>query len=295
MTSWPGAVIAGAAGLLIGGYVTVLIERVPASRTISGSFSELTRHPLGECPHCAAALGAADIVPLLGWARTGGACRHCGEAYGAWHPAAELLTAFLFALLGLRFGVSPVLPAYLYLAAVAVALAFIDVAHRRLPDMLTLPSYLVAFALLGVATPFTRHGAGHLIHAFIGLACASAFYLILALDLPGRHRLGRRQAVRAARPVPWLDRARRARPRRGRRVRAGRRGGRRAHRGGPGHPQVPDRVRPVHAGRRDRGDRFPGPVGQRSSRDPAGPWVPARVDETWLRRLAADSGRDCTT
>ena len=184
MTSWPGAVIAGAAGLPIGGYVTVLIDRVPASRTISGSFGELTRHPLGECPQCAAGLAARDIVPLLGWARTGGACRYCGEAYGAWHPAAELLTAFLFALLGLRFGVSPVLPAYLYLAAVAVALAFIDVAHRRLPDMLTLPSYLVAFALLGVATPFTRHGASHLIHAFIGLACASAFYLILALAYP---------------------------------------------------------------------------------------------------------------
>ena len=184
MTSWPGAVIAGAIGLPTGGYVTVLVERVPASRTISGSFGELTRHPLGECPHCAAGLAAPDIVPLLGWARTGGACRYCGEAYGAWHPAAELLTAFLFALLGLRFGVSPVLPAYLYLAAVAVALAFIDVAHRRLPDMLTLPSYLVAFALLGVAAPFTRHGASHLIHACVGLACASAFYLILALIYP---------------------------------------------------------------------------------------------------------------
>jgi leader peptidase (prepilin peptidase) / N-methyltransferase len=184
MTSWPGAVIAGAVGLPIGGYVTVLIERVPAWGTISGSFGELTRHPLGECPNCAAGLAAADIVPLLGWARTGGACRYCGEAYGAWHPAAELLTAFLFALLGLRFGVSPVLPPYLYLAAVAVALAFIDVAHRRLPDMLTLPSYLVAFALLGVAAAFTRHGASHLIHACIGLACASAFYLILAVVYP---------------------------------------------------------------------------------------------------------------
>jgi len=50
--------------------------------------------------------------------------------------------------------------------------------------MLTLPSYLVAFAFLGVAAPFTRYGASHLIHAFIGLACASAFYLILALVYP---------------------------------------------------------------------------------------------------------------
>ena len=90
----------------------------------------------------------------------------------------------VFALLGLRLGLIPVLPAYLYLAAAGVALAFIDVAHRRLPDMLTLPSYLVAFALLGAATPATPDGTGHLIHAFIGLACASAFYLLLALVHP---------------------------------------------------------------------------------------------------------------
>ena len=184
MTPRAAALVCAAAGLLVGGYVTVLIERVPASRTISGSFGELARHPLGECPRCAAGLRAADIVPLLGWARTGGLCRDCGEPFGAWHPAAELLTATVFALMGLRFGLSPVLPAYLYLAAVAVALAFIDVAHRRLPDLLTLGSYPVAFAALGAATPVARDGTSHLIHAFIGLACASACYLILALIYP---------------------------------------------------------------------------------------------------------------
>ena len=184
MTSWLGAAVAGGAGLLIGGYVTVLIQRVPAARTISGSLRELTRRPLGECPHCAAGRPAADLVPLLGWARAGGVCRDCGERPGAWRPAAELLTAALSALIGLRFGLSPVLPAYLFLVAVAVALAFIDVRHQRLPDLLTLPPYLVAFVLLGVAAPAVRHGTSHLIHAFIGLACASAFYLILALVYP---------------------------------------------------------------------------------------------------------------
>ena len=62
-------------------------------------------------------------------------------------------------------GASPVLPAFCYLAAISVALAFIDVTHRRLPDLLTLPSYLVAVAALSAATPFVRHGASHLVHA----------------------------------------------------------------------------------------------------------------------------------
>ena len=184
MKPWVTAVVCAAAGLLAGGYVTVLIQRVPASRTISGSLAELGRHPLGECPRCAAALRATDVVPLLGWARTRGVCRYCGEPFGTWHPAAELLTAVLFALMGLRFGLSPVLPAYLFLAMIAVALAFIDVAHQRLPDLLTLAAYPVAIVALGAATPVAGDGTGHLSHAFIGLACASAFYLILALIYP---------------------------------------------------------------------------------------------------------------
>jgi leader peptidase (prepilin peptidase)/N-methyltransferase len=184
MISWVPAAVAGTAGLVAGDYATVLIERAPAARTVSGSFHELTRHPAGECPRCAARLHAADLIPLAAWARTGGTCRYCGEDFGRWHPAAEILTAVTFALLGLGFGASPVLPAFCFLAVVSVALTFIDVAHQRLPDLVTLPAYPVAIAALGLAAPFVPHGPGHLVHAAIGLAGALAFYLILALIYP---------------------------------------------------------------------------------------------------------------
>ncbi len=184
MISWVPAAVAGAAGLLAGDYATVLIERAPAARTVSGSLHELRRHPAGECPRCAARLRAADLIPLAAWARTGGTCRYCGAGFGAWHPAAEILTAVTFALLGLGFGASPVLPAFCFLALVSVALTFIDVAHQRLPDLLTLPAYPVAIVALVAATPFVPHGPSHLVHAVIGLAAALAFYLILALIYP---------------------------------------------------------------------------------------------------------------
>jgi leader peptidase (prepilin peptidase) / N-methyltransferase len=184
MISWVTAAVTGVAGLVAGDYATVLIERAPAARTVSGSFHELTRHPAGECPRCAARLAATDLVPLAAWARTGGTCRYCGQRYGAWHPAAELLTAVTFALLGLGFGASPVLPAFCFLALVSVALTFIDVTHQRLPDLLTLPAYPVAVVALAAATPFVPHGPAHLVHAVIGLAAALAFYLVLALIYP---------------------------------------------------------------------------------------------------------------
>ena len=53
--------------------------------------------------------------------------------------------------MALRFGPSPVLPAFCYLAWVGVPLAVIDARSQRLPDALTLPSYPVALALLGFA------------------------------------------------------------------------------------------------------------------------------------------------
>jgi leader peptidase (prepilin peptidase) / N-methyltransferase len=184
MISWVTAAVAGAAGLVVGGYLTVVIDRVPEATTITGSLRELRPAPAGRCPRCAVRLRAADLVPLASWAAARGRCRSCGRSFGGWHPAAEILTALVFALVGLRFGASPVLPAFCWLAAVAVALSFIDVAHRRLPDVLTLPSYPVAVVALAAATPFVPDGARHLAQAAIGLAGALAFYLVLALVYP---------------------------------------------------------------------------------------------------------------
>ena len=52
----------------------------------------------------------------------------------------ELGTGACFAVMALRFGPSPVLPAFLLLAALAPVLTLTDLRWRRLPDPLTLPA-----------------------------------------------------------------------------------------------------------------------------------------------------------
>ena len=86
--------------------------------------------------------------------------------------------------MALRFGPSPVLPAFCYLAWVGVPLAVIDARSQRLPDALTLPSYPVALALLGFAALLLPGGAGHFLGALGGLALAWGVFLLQILLYP---------------------------------------------------------------------------------------------------------------
>jgi leader peptidase (prepilin peptidase)/N-methyltransferase len=140
-------VFAGVLGLAIGSFLNVVIWRVPRGESVV--------RPPSHCPGCDREIGPRDNVPVLSWLLLRGRCRHCATKISVRYPAVELLTAVLFAVVAYRIGPAPELPAYLYLAAVGLALAAIDLDHRRLPNALTLPSYLVMAVLLTVASAAT--------------------------------------------------------------------------------------------------------------------------------------------
>jgi leader peptidase (prepilin peptidase)/N-methyltransferase len=107
-----------------------------------------------------------------------------------WILAATLVTAVTVAAVVVRFGLSPVLPAFCYLAVAGVPLAFIDARQHRLPDVITLPSYPASLLLLGVAALFVAGGPGRFVHALIGMAAAVAFFALLLLLSPTGIGLG---------------------------------------------------------------------------------------------------------
>src|SRR5258708_32752240 len=91
-----------------------------------------------------AGLGAGSGVGIL--------ARRIVPGEEPWWPPG-LVTAAAFGGLWLRFGASPLLPAFCYLVAVGVPLPFIDARHRRLPDPLALPCYPPGLQPPGVAPP----------------------------------------------------------------------------------------------------------------------------------------------
>ena len=76
-------------------------------------------------------------------------------------------------------GAAPELPAYLWLAAVGVTLAVVDVETLRLPDRLTLPSYPAGVVLLAIPADWSALG-----RAVLAAAVAGAAALVLAVLAP---------------------------------------------------------------------------------------------------------------
>jgi leader peptidase (prepilin peptidase)/N-methyltransferase len=170
------AVFCGVLGLLIGSFLNVVIWRVPRGESVVS--------PPSHCPGCDNEIKARDNVPVLSWLWLRGRCRHCGTRISPRYPLVELGTGLLFAGVAWHFGPHFVVVPYLYLAAVAVALTFIDLDHHRLPDVLTLPSYPVALALLGVTTLVDHTGHTPLLRAVLAGLALYAFYEVLAFIQP---------------------------------------------------------------------------------------------------------------
>jgi leader peptidase (prepilin peptidase) / N-methyltransferase len=188
---------AAALGLAIGSFLNVVAHRVPAGLSVVS--------PPSACPRCGHAITARDNVPIVSWLLLRGACRSCRAPISLRYPVVEAITGVVFLIVSVRFAPafldellrSPQLAAaaglewiaFLFLGAVSVALAAIDLDVRRLPDRIVLPSFAVGVVLLGAADLLR----GDLV-AF-GTACAGAgasalLFAVLWFAKPGGMGLG---------------------------------------------------------------------------------------------------------
>ena len=132
-----------AVALLIGSFLTVVVDRVPRGLSIV--------QPGSACGNCGLRLGARDLVPVVSWLALRGKCRKCHTNIGVEPLVLEVSTALLFALMGWHFGWSWELPAYCALCAGLVALTWIDLHTKRLPREITYTTAALVAPLLCVA------------------------------------------------------------------------------------------------------------------------------------------------
>jgi leader peptidase (prepilin peptidase)/N-methyltransferase len=162
--------VVGVLGLAVGSFLNVVIHRVPRDESLV--------RPGSHCPSCGAAVRRRHNVPVLGWLLLRGRCADCRAPISARYPLVEAATAALFVAVAARFGLSWELPAYLYLAAIAIALAAIDLDVLRLPDAIVLPSYPIALGLLLLPT-VVEHNWGATTRGLLAAAALYALYYVL--------------------------------------------------------------------------------------------------------------------
>jgi leader peptidase (prepilin peptidase) / N-methyltransferase len=137
-------VVAVVAGLLIGSFLTVVVDRVPNGGSVVA--------PPSRCGSCGLRLGPLDLVPVLSWAALRGKCRQCGAKIGIEPVVLELTTAGLFVLMAIRFDdMRAAIPAYCILCAALVALTWIDLRTQRLPREITYTAMILGAIALVIA------------------------------------------------------------------------------------------------------------------------------------------------
>jgi len=184
------ALLTGIFGALIGSFLNVVIYRVPAGRSIV--------RPASACGSCGHVVRGYDNIPVVSWIVLRGKCRDCGSRISVRYPLVELGSAIFFGVVAARFvpailaansgtdvaGEIVAFVAFLYLAAISLALALIDIDVHRLPNVIVLPGYIVGAVLLGAASVLTGDWSA-LLRAVIGCVALGLLYLALAVARPG--------------------------------------------------------------------------------------------------------------
>jgi leader peptidase (prepilin peptidase)/N-methyltransferase len=174
------ALLAAATGPLLRG----LIVRYPVSEE-SADPTAWRR----DCAACGRALPGAGWRGVAGPLAPTGRCPRCAARIGPAPWLVEVVAGAVCGLLAWRVADPWTLAALCWLGLAGVALAFVDVAVHRLPDLLTLPTYLGVLVLLAGAA-VANGEPGRLGVAFLSGLGVAAFYFVLVLISPAGMGLG---------------------------------------------------------------------------------------------------------
>ncbi len=175
----PAAALAWLTGLAVGSFLNVVITRLPRAESPLGGRSR--------CPVCSAVLSWRDNLPLVSFFLLRGRCRFCGAAIPWRYPLVEALSSLLGLALWLKFPASPLLLAYGPFAATLLTLAFLDLEHLWIPDLITLPMTALG-VILALLLPHLAWWES--ISGVLGGGAAFAAVAIIYRRLTGREGLG---------------------------------------------------------------------------------------------------------
>lgn len=165
-------------GAIVGSFANVCILRIPAEESIVS--------PGSHCPKCKRPVAWYDNVPMVSWLMLGGRCRSCREAISFRYFVVELATALASVALYLRLGFGIEWGVAFVLVAALIVITFIDLDHRIIPDVISLPGIVIGLVL-------SLRGEPGIVSSAIGIAIGGGLLFTVAWGyhaLTGREGMG---------------------------------------------------------------------------------------------------------
>ena len=141
-------------GAVIGSFLNVVILRIPplleydwrcqCRELLDRDKSDEERPPgivfsRSHCPKCGHGIRAHENIPVISYLLLRGKCSACTAGISFRYPLVEFITAALFVITIWHFGPNLQGLTALFLTALLIAMAGIDIDHQLLPDNMTIP------------------------------------------------------------------------------------------------------------------------------------------------------------
>ncbi len=131
-------------GLILGSFLNVVIYRLPRGLSIV--------KPGSYCTSCNSPIKWFDNIPVISFVILGGKCRNCKKPISLRYPSVEIITAITLLLVYKKFYFSFQFFGSLIFSLSLIALAFIDLEHKILPDKITISGF-VFFLFYSLSNP----------------------------------------------------------------------------------------------------------------------------------------------
>lgn len=133
-------------GLFVGNFLNICIDRLPHNKSLNPVDSF--------CPSCEEPIPLYARLPLLGYILSGGRCTWCHEPSSLRYPAIELTAALVLYFFFKKYGVSLEFFVHTSFMLILILISYIDLAHGRIPNILSIGGLAVGFVLAFLRRPF---------------------------------------------------------------------------------------------------------------------------------------------
>ncbi|SNZ03994.1 type 4 prepilin peptidase 1 Aspartic peptidase. MEROPS family A24A [Persephonella hydrogeniphila] len=145
-------------GSIIGSFLNVVIYRIPRGKSIK-------KPAFSFCPECGEKIKWYDNIPLLSYFILRGRCRYCKGKISIRYPFVEFLTGIASVMAFLKTGLS-----YDYIftfgfISLMIAITFIDIDFRIIPDELNLIGFIMGIVYSAIKSNLVESLLGSLIGA----------------------------------------------------------------------------------------------------------------------------------